>query len=919
MPPKGAKGTKAGATRGNDNSSESSVKNVGRKSQPKRAARTSTKAAKLASADVAGSPVRSRKSSRVQHQSSRDVLNHEGRERRKESVSEGGEVAATELTADLPATRPAARLARKAVQDSARKSGRVEARGSTRNSAQGAEPESGSHLTVEDDSDDNTDEDRLSVSDDEFIDRQNEGTSADVSPLRRGRLVTVSQREVRQSRPVRISGNAGVERRVDASASNLSGLGRFGYASASGKTPAVRQQPNAVRSPSLVTDRGSPLGCCEGLASNVRTSKRRSLSEQPRKKIDQSISMPVFDGEGDLELFLDRFDMLADYYEWREPERLFRLQQCIRGDAQYMLTDIRNVTSISAFVDILRQRFRAKSHAERYRAELSRLKLGTMTLEKLHLKVRGLVSKAYPGPWSLATEVYARDAFLTALGDLELRRRILMTCPPPETLEDAYDLAVRAVAVDDSLRTAHEGESKRSVSPRRSRHARAVATESSITVGSTEGTSEAMKVMEKRLEALQSAIEQLTAAQKTSTNQVLSEQSQIVTELKKPRSVVDRDTCRRCGEKGHWARQCPKSSAVAARPKANVISASRRHQVRVYLTIYYQGHPYPVLLDTGCDESILGVDSLPGISYLGKEQDVYAANEAKISILGRTQVNYTLIGNVMTTSMWVSDEIKEIIFGADWLEQNCCMWDFKNSTLTLRTEAGEIKIPMSERTRKPCVRRIFVRDSIDVPPRTQSNLPVKSVWTQLPMGNGNWTVEPRELQPGVMLARTLLAQSGPGVCVRVINCNNEPCRIEAGQFLAEAQRVGMLLEAPPQNATTSIRHVQVLIDNLPEQLTQGERERATAFIKSYAHAFSSSNTDLGRNRMLPHRINTGDRSPVRQPMRRQPYAQVAEIEKNVQELLAAKLIEPTISPWSSNVLLVRKKMVPCVSVSTTAS
>jgi hypothetical protein len=229
MPPKGAKGTKAGATRGNDNSSESSVKSVGRKSQPKRAARTSTKAAKLASADVAGSPVRSRKSSRVQHQSSRDVLNHEGRERRKESVSEGGEVAARELTADLPATRPAARLARKAVQDSARKSGRVEARGSTRNSAQGDEPDACSHLTVEDVSDDNTDDDRLSVSDDEFIDRQNEGTSVDVSPLRCGRLVTVSQREVRQSRPVRISGNAGVERRVDAIASNLSGLGRFGY------------------------------------------------------------------------------------------------------------------------------------------------------------------------------------------------------------------------------------------------------------------------------------------------------------------------------------------------------------------------------------------------------------------------------------------------------------------------------------------------------------------------------------------------------------------------------------------------------------------------------------------------------------------------------------------------------------------
>jgi hypothetical protein len=84
--------------------------------------------------------------------------------------------------------------------------------------------------------------------------------------------------------------------------------------------------------------------------------------------------------------------------------------------------------------------------------------MGTMTLEKFHLKVRGLVSKAYPGPWSVATEVYARDAFLSALGDPELRRRILMTCPPPETLEDAYDLAVRSAAVEDSLKGVTAGE-----------------------------------------------------------------------------------------------------------------------------------------------------------------------------------------------------------------------------------------------------------------------------------------------------------------------------------------------------------------------------------------------------------------------------------------------------------------------------
>jgi hypothetical protein len=117
-----------------------------------------------------------------------------------------------------------------------------------------------------------------------------------------------------------------------------------------------------------------------------------------------------------------------------------------------MLTDIRNVTNITAFVDIVRQRFRVKSHAERYRAELSRLKIGPMTLEQLHLKVCGLVSKAYHGPWGVATDIYARDVFLSALSDPDLQRRILLTCPPPETLEDVYDLAVRAVAIDEGLK-----------------------------------------------------------------------------------------------------------------------------------------------------------------------------------------------------------------------------------------------------------------------------------------------------------------------------------------------------------------------------------------------------------------------------------------------------------------------------------
>ena len=76
---------------------------------------------------------------------------------------------------------------------------------------------------------------------------------------------------------------------------------------------------------------------------------------------------------------------------------------------------------MSEFVPILRDRFGTAAHAEHYRIELGRLRRRHLTIEQLHIKVRTLVSKAAPGPWTALTEIYAREAFLTALDDSELR------------------------------------------------------------------------------------------------------------------------------------------------------------------------------------------------------------------------------------------------------------------------------------------------------------------------------------------------------------------------------------------------------------------------------------------------------------------------------------------------------------------
>ena len=212
-----------------------------------------------------------------------------------------------------------------------------------------------------------------------------------------------------------------------------------------------------------------------------RTSEVKGRKPRP---VDSSVTVPRFDGSGDLELFLKRFMSVAQFYCWTEDEKLFRLEHSIMDNAQYVLMDAPTATSVDEFVENLQSRFGSATNAEQYRSELSRLRRGTMSIQDLHLEVRRLVNKAFPGKWSTSTESYARDAFLLALNDTELRRRVLMTVPPPETLAIAFDLAVRALTLDDTDQSEYRDRSRTTreyPAARREYQARAI-TEKATTV-----------------------------------------------------------------------------------------------------------------------------------------------------------------------------------------------------------------------------------------------------------------------------------------------------------------------------------------------------------------------------------------------------------------------------------------------------
>jgi hypothetical protein len=352
-----------------------------------------------------------------------------------------------------------------------------------------------------------------------------------------------------------------------------------------------------------------------------------------RHPVDSSIVVPRFNGTEDLELFLKRFMSVARYYNWTEEEILFRLEHSIVDNAQYVMLDMPSVGSVDEFVTILRSRFGIAASAEQYRVELGRLRRGTMSLQELHLEVRRLVNKAFPGQWSKSTEIYARDAFLTALDDSEMRRRIIMAIPPPETLSAAYDLAMRAITVDDAGMRAGRCDvlsPNYSASRKPGSRARLLAEDEKSTEKEVQQQA-TIEELRKQVAELKSAMSTLVESQKQLVASAVTgraEVSQPKWRTRQPEAV-----CWNCNQPGHWAKKCPiaksksqQKTVAEGAAKASMLSGKRRPKVKVYMDIIYRGQKYKALLDTGCDISVVSSRVLPGLSYQEENQRMFAAN-----------------------------------------------------------------------------------------------------------------------------------------------------------------------------------------------------------------------------------------------------------------------------------------------------
>ena len=144
--------------------------------------------------------------------------------------------------------------------------------------------------------------------------------------------------------------------------------------------------------------------------------------------------------------------------------------------------------------------------------------------------------------------------------------------------------------------------------------------------------------------------------------------------------------------------------------KANgtkLIELGKHRGGNAYITVSIGGVQREILLDTGCDQSLIPASYVEGYELMPTGARVTAANDTPIKIVGRTQVVIELGPLHFKSWVLVSDMISEGMLGLDWIEQVCPTWDFERH----RFSVGEYSFPLGHRApRQKCCRVAVAAD-----------------------------------------------------------------------------------------------------------------------------------------------------------------------------------------------------------------
>ena len=214
----------------------------------------------------------------------------------------------------------------------------------------------------------------------------------------------------------------------------------------------------------------------------------------------------------------------------------------------------------------------------------------------------------------------------------------------------------------------------------------------------------------------------------------------------------------------------------------------------------------------------------------------------------------------------------------------------------------------------------FAKSKVIIEPRTERMIDVKP--TNRTFVNKIVCFESFDYKSkGVLMARSLNKVTPHGFQVLVSNMSDKPVTIDKRHAIGMMTKIESITNESEVVELNSVEMTaertsklkpeltadQIAKLNINAKLSASERQQLIDLLASYKNAISWSKYDLGQTDLVEHSIDTGDHEPIRSAPYKQPVKLQEVTHQLVEEMLGNEIIESSRSPWSSPIVLVKKK------------
>jgi len=339
------------------------------------------------------------------------------------------------------------------------------------------------------------------------------------------------------------------------------------------------------------------------------------------------------------------------------------------------------------------------------------------------------------------------------------------------------------------------------------------------------------------------------------------------------------------------------------------------------------------LVDTGAEISVIQENlwrrcQPPAMKLERTGERPHSATGDVLEVKGLSDVTVMIGGTQFTHKFRVVSNVDSpMILGWDFMLAHNVSVDPAARELKI----GEQSVQLAVRERKPPgICRVTTTEERIVPPNSEVLVPGRLIHNEgRPLDLFDGVLEPRGGN-NVLVARIVATATEESIPVRIMNVSSEPLLVRKGKLVGDFHcvepTVGPMMRSnyelleeyqpaeeaspvPTGDETEDVREGSDLppVDLSGCELTEEQLEKLKDLLRKNADVFSKTPEDRGLTDLVSHKINTGDARPIKQPPRRVPFHLRDEMQRQVDDMLRDGVIEPCDGPWSSPVVLVRKK------------